>query len=398
MLKPIAVALWFVSAPAFSQNLVVDPSFENYIPNPNGYYLQDYLYDWASYNVTADYYNSSLNPLVIAYTGTDARSGSGFVGGYTFGHFDQWGGGTAYNREYVYGQLASPLEAGRYYDVEFFVKPMSKPPVIPYCIDRIDIFFSGDTLNHVPDHFLQVVNPQIENDNGTVCNEQEWTRVHGCFKARGGERFLTIGNFDTDFNTQHQLLAGDTLMNGIDPQAYYLFDDVSVMPLGPKPLPPHYTVCFDSSVTLDATFTNASTYHWNTGETTPQIVVSSPGQFIVEIVTDGGCLIVDTTHVVYENCIECKPIFPNAFTPNGDGLNEFFGPLSSCYYTQYRLTVYDRWGEETFRTNDPLAHWDGHLRGRLCPTGVYAFVLRAVSPLHSELIQVHYSGNVTLLR
>jgi gliding motility-associated-like protein len=396
----LLIAAYLLPGPlAICQNLVVDPGFENYVPNGTGLLLQDFLYDWESH-LTTDYYNSALQPGVIAYTGTDARSGQGFIGEYVYGSFPGWPSGTAYNREYTYGRLVAPLEAGRYYQVEMYVKPMSKPPVIPYCIDRFGIYFSTFPLtDHVPDHFLHVVNAQVENTNGLLCDEQNWTRISGCFRARGGEQFLVIGNFETDLNTQHQLLPGDTTIPNVGPWAYLLFDDISVMPLDDRPLGgATHTLCFDSTLSLDATFPNAISYNWNTGETTPQILVGNPGLITVEITTDGGCLIRDTAAVRYDNCTACEPVFPNAFTPNQDGRNDGFGLMTECYFTEYSFSVYDRWGEVVFRSHDPHASWDGMNHGRLCPIGVYAYCLNATTSVQSKGAFLNRSGNVTLIR
>ena len=399
MRKVIALTLLIAAKDVCSQNLVVDPSFENFIPNGSGYYLHDYLYDWASYMVTADYYNSALHPNVVDYTGTDARTGSGFAGGYVFGQFTQWNGSTAYNREYIYGKLSSPLEAGRHYQVEFYVKPMSKPPVIPYCIDRIGIYFSEWIMSEVPDNYLHVVTPQVENTIGTICDEQNWTRIHGCFRAKGGEQFITIGNFYTDNNTAYQLLPGDSLMSGIDPQAYYLFDDISVVALADKPLgSAKHTICADSAVSLDAGYPNASAYQWSTGATSSQVTITGPGLYTVDITTEGGCVLSDTATVHVNDCQKCEPIFPNAFTPNGDGYNDAFHLLGGCDFTEFSLGIYNRWGEEVFRSANSIAAWDGTFRNAPCPAGVYTFLASGTHAMSDDGKPVQVSGNVTLMR
>lgn len=96
--------------------------------------------------------------------------------------------------------------------------------------------------------------------------------------------------------------------------------------------------------------------------------------------------------LVQENTFDA----PNAFTPNGDGLNDSWRPkgiLSGA--TDYRLRVWDRWGEMIFTTNEFDAGWDGTFRGRNSPGGGYlwdaTFVNAAGDP-------EAYKGGIVLIR
>lgn len=66
---------------------------------------------------------------------------------------------------------------------------------------------------------------------------------------------------------------------------------------------------------------------------------------------------------------------PNAFTPNGDGINEKFGPYGITYAYEYTFRIYNRWGEMVFESNDFNEFWDGRYRGELCANGVYVYRL-----------------------
>jgi|GEM_PF-1224206 len=71
---------------------------------------------------------------------------------------------------------------------------------------------------------------------------------------------------------------------------------------------------------------------------------------------------------------ECEMFFPSAFSPNGDGLNDLFRPKYYKRITNYRLTVYNRWGALIFQSNDPAAGWDGQFKGVLAETGTFVWV------------------------
>ena len=74
-------------------------------------------------------------------------------------------------------------------------------------------------------------------------------------------------------------------------------------------------------------------------------------------------------------CVTANVIFPEpsiqiptAFTPNGDGKNDFFKILTSYIFEEYVLTVYNRWGQKVFETKDSSKGWDGRFNDKLQPS------------------------------
>lgn len=89
---------------------------------------------------------------------------------------------------------------------------------------------------------------------------------------------------------------------------------------------------------------------------------------------------------------------PNAFTPNNDGLNDEFIPKGSFEGIRgYSFTVWNRWGEEVFGTEDYEVGWNGQRNntGDVAPPGVFAFLIKYIDPLGKEQI---VKGHCTLLR
>lgn len=100
------------------------------------------------------------------------------------------------------------------------------------------------------------------------------------------------------------------------------------------------------------------------------------------------------------NSIVIEPFtvyIPNAFTPDGNDYNNEFYAQSYLDAVEWELSVYDRWGELLFKTNDQYAKWDGFYKGQLVPTGVYTYVVRYISCAEWEGEQI-ITGHVTLLR
>jgi len=158
-----------------------------------------------------------------------------------------------------------------------------------------------------------------------------------------------------------------------------------------------------NGVTLDAGSGFAS-YDWEpTGDVTQHERITSAGTYTVLVKNIGGCSKMDSTHVY-----ECPPnnvLVPNAFTPGpngtskaGDDLNDSF-KIYNLNATEYLLTIYNRWGEQVFRSTDPNKAWDGYFLGSPVPEGVYNWTL--VYRLHTATgtpPQKIISGYVTLIR
>lgn len=90
--------------------------------------------------------------------------------------------------------------------------------------------------------------------------------------------------------------------------------------------------------------------------------------------------------------------FPNAFTPDNDGINDVFLP-KGIYITQYRLLIFDRWGRTIFVSEDPLKGWDGKNNGEDTPEGVYIWLATFSHDYGDNIVrQLTLNGSVTLLR
>ena len=85
--------------------------------------------------------------------------------------------------------------------------------------------------------------------------------------------------------------------------------------------------------------------------------------------------------------------FPTAFSPNGDGVNDFFelngGPVRTL-----TLSIYNRWGEKVFETDDITKGWDGKFKGTTQPMETYVWT---VSYTYGQKVQKSIIGNLALL-
>ena len=87
---------------------------------------------------------------------------------------------------------------------------------------------------------------------------------------------------------------------------------------------------------------------------------------------------------------------PSGFSPNGDGKNDVFGILGSGKYSRnFEIRIWNRWGQEVYRSTDPTSGWDGNFNGAQAQTGVYAYHI-TFNNVYNE--PKEYKGNVTLVR
>jgi gliding motility-associated-like protein len=138
-------------------------------------------------------------------------------------------------------------------------------------------------------------------------------------------------------------------------------------------------------------------WKWNVGvnNVSDSIDQLLPGKYVVTLTDANFCLASDTIQIEGKGI--CDGIyFPDAFSPNADGKNETFGPLGNLIALKnYKLIIYNRFGQIVFESNAPSQKWDGKYKGFLQPTGNYIWLIKYVyndSPLRS------LKGNILLLR
>ncbi|MGZ4047754.1 MAG: T9SS type B sorting domain-containing protein [Bacteroidia bacterium] len=130
-----------------------------------------------------------------------------------------------------------------------------------------------------------------------------------------------------------------------------------------------------SPVTLSADTTG--TYLWSTGATTQQIIVNDTGTYTVAISNPGKtCPKIVTFHVADDPCpVPVILTLPNVFSPNGDGANDFFTPITSGDFDKFDVKIYNRWGQLLYESNDPFFKWNGNDKTGKAVDGVYYYIV-----------------------
>lgn len=127
-------------------------------------------------------------------------------------------------------------------------------------------------------------------------------------------------------------------------------------------------LCSGENLMLDASINNA-TYLWSTGSTDSIVNVTTTGTYDVSV-TSTCTTNTDTIDVLF---VACEPIIemPNVFTPNNDGQNDIFKPITAINIENPELSIYNRWGKLIFNTSDLNTGWNGESANE----GVYYWVL-----------------------
>jgi len=174
-----------------------------------------------------------------------------------------------------------------------------------------------------------------------------------------------------------------------------------------NPVPAIYAGA-NASITIGQTYTitatansNGLSYSW-----TPEVVSSngsmalvrplSTTKYYVTATDPDGCAAADSV-IIYVNS-NCNDIFiPNAFSPNGDNINDLFSlqtQNSNCIIFM-TFQVYDRWGNQVFESTDPNNGWNGKYKGKELDEAVFVYSLQATLINGSSISK---KGNISLIK
>jgi gliding motility-associated-like protein len=406
-----------------SQNLVKNPSFENYSICPtDDEQFNGYVEDWNSYFSTPDYLNLCDYYPSLLTNSAPPRTGNGIAACKWLSFYID------YEREYLHGDLIQPLIAGEFYYLEFYVYTI---PIIG--MEQIQAHFSKEIIDTIPVNGILSLPSHIENQNGII-TQQEWVKVSGCYEAVGGEKIVILGNFASNEET-------DTIHLSDIPDIHYtLVDDVALFELSSL-LPNDTTILENTNLIvtdqveleyyLDSSLVNLESYIFqDTGVFIIEVYIEDCGYigdfevtvigcvevplftllaqdtticldeelelfnssvFPIEYFLDGinlsneyfqfsdtgfyyftaiipACNVEDTLIIDVQDCsidtIEITPMIdciyiPNAFSPNKDGNNDEFQIFSECEIVSFNLKIFNRWGAIVFQSDTIENNWKG---------------------------------------
>ena len=257
---------------------------------------------------------------------------------------------------------------------------------------ELNIEYSTDGTN------FSIIPPVLnEGDNMVNIDYQIYlnTDENNCSFINGSYLVSCLDTMNIDTMIVDTMVIEEPDTTIVDPQCPFIF------------LPNSPTVCNNivgqSSIDLNSWLGNESLGNWSADSafidlTNPSFVdfMDVPTGFyeIVYTPTDTLCTQAFSNTIKVEYC-PIQLAIPNAFSPNGDGLNDEFGLINPEGIQDLNFKVFNRWGQGIFSTSNPSTRWDGTLNGNPQLLGVYLYVIEVV--FIDGTMEV-YSGNVTLVR
>lgn len=158
--------------------------------------------------------------------------------------------------------------------------------------------------------------------------------------------------------------------------------------------------CSNDASQLNAT--GAVLYTWSPIETLDNPNIQNPiarpattTQYSVKGTDASGCTNTDTITVNVTGMNKGGYLMPNAFTPNHDGKNDCYGVKYWGVILELDFSIYNRWGQRIFHTNQPGQCWDGTFNGQPQNPDVYIYMIKAKTLCDQEVFR---KGTFTLIR
>ncbi len=204
------------------------------------------------------------------------------------------------------------------------------------------------------------------------------TGVDGATTPNVNTSYLVEGAYDISLIIFNNLCKPDTAKKTIH---VYAYPEVN--------LGNDTAICVDETLLIQTGWPDLF-HEWHTGNHGASYLVTEVPQLVWVRVDNHGCSRRDTIFVDSA----CPFFIPNAFTPNGDGINDEFRIITDGNQ-RFLFQIFNRWGQLIFQTTDPSVGWDGTYKGQPQEIGVYVYQLETQ---FSNGISKIRSGNITLIR
>ena len=339
----LLILVLFCALCSSAQNLIVNGDFEYYNSCPTWNSQIYRASPWYDPNgATPDYFNSCAPtssyvsiPNQLFGVWQYAHSGVGYAG-----FFARQNYGSNY-REYIQVQLLDTLNNLQCYSVSFYTNLYN---TLKIGTNNIGAYLSPIAVTSIAPNPI-VATPQILlSGNPPIIDTINWVKISGIYQANGGEKYITIGNFNYDSTTTEQIIDASSPYN----IAYYYIDDVSIFKIKTSNAGRDTTICHGDSVQLGTNNYEGVTYSWQpiTGLSNANIgnPVASPNSTTTYYLTQTTPCAVTVDTVVVSVCdgigvneLENKTHFKLYPNPN-DGEFIVICWLNVSYVTTYLFT------------------------------------------------------------
>lgn len=162
----------------------------------------------------------------------------------------------------------------------------------------------------------------------------------------------------------------------------------------------------DAATFIDKSIGNIISYQWDFNNGNTSVIQTPPPQnyplfgvekiYPIRLIVENNIGCFDTTFQNLKVLKSCYIAVPNAFTPNGDGLNDFLYPLNAYKADNLEFKVYNRLGQLVFSTTDWTVKWDGTINGEPQDSGIFVWTLKYTN--HDTGKHIFMKGSTMLVR
>lgn len=219
----------------------------------------------------------------------------------------------------------------------------------------------------------------VQFDNNTQNLSQnfvyEWNLGNGTTsgQAEPSVTYDVPGNYTISLK-----VINEGLCESVAPESGLIISSYANPTAGFEPDPQSTTIRMPDVAFVNSSTGDGLTYEWDFGdggtssEAQPVHTYTETGTYevVLRTITANGC---------EDEVMKTVDIFPdyavfpaNAFSPNGDGLNDYF-EVKTVAVSKYNIKVYNRWGQIIFESDNVEKHWDGKVKGELVPAGSYIY-------------------------
>lgn len=135
-------------------------------------------------------------------------------------------------------------------------------------------------------------------------------------------------------------------------------------------------------------------YLWNTGDDGQELIVWDTGIYWAQVMKN-NCSGNDTIKI---SLIPANIQFPNAFSPNGDGINDLFEPIPTGLVSDFQIELFNRYGEMVWNSTSLTSGWDGYFKGKPCPIDMYVWQMQYKITSGEKTENHRRTGSVNLIR
>jgi len=116
-------------------------------------------------------------------------------------------------------------------------------------------------------------------------------------------------------------------------------------------------------------------YKWDDGSTSLHRIIKEPGVYRLEVIDKNGCYGIDSIVVEQKKCLT-QILFPNSFSPDLNGRNDIFRPIVKGRLIEYKIEIFNRWGQRVYSSGNTAEGWNGMFNGHAQVAGTYIWKCR----------------------